>query len=110
MKLIIVEAFDAACVLILSRVYPISTVLGNLAEKAEVNEYIIIALTMISNFVLEYLFTRYVVYRNSCDTIEPKEKEDTAGEEILQSEETSQEETPQSEEKAQREDNKKAVE
>ena len=53
---------------------PVSTVLGNLAEKAEVNEYIILALTMISNFVLEYLFTRYVVYRNSCDTIEPKAK------------------------------------
>ena len=54
---------------------PVSTVLGNLAEKAEVNEYVILALTMISNFVLEYLFTRYVVYRNSCDTIEPKSKE-----------------------------------
>ncbi len=55
---------------------PISTVLGNLAEKAEVNEYIILAFTMISNFVLEYLFTRYVVYRNSCDTLESKSKKD----------------------------------
>ena len=54
---------------------PVSTVLGNIAEKNEVNEYIILALTMISNFVLEYLYTRYVVYRNSCDTIVPKEKE-----------------------------------
>lgn len=55
---------------------PISTVLGNLAEKTEVNEYIILAFTMISNFVLEYLFTRYVVYRNSCDTLESKSKKD----------------------------------
>ena len=47
---------------------PVSTVLGNLAEGAGVNEYIVLALTMLSNFVLEYLYTRYVVYRNTCDT------------------------------------------
>ena len=47
---------------------PVSTILGELAENAGVNEYIVLAVTMISNFVLEYLFTRFVVYRNSCDT------------------------------------------
>ena len=47
---------------------PISTVLGNLAENSGVDEYIVLALTMLSNFVLEYLYTRYIVYRNSCDT------------------------------------------
>lgn len=47
---------------------PLSTVLGNLAETNGVNEYIVLVVTMISNFVLEFLFTRYVVYRNSCDT------------------------------------------
>lgn len=47
---------------------PVSTVLGNIAEEHGVNEYIVLALTMISNFVLEYIYTRYVVYRNSCDT------------------------------------------
>ena len=52
---------------------PVSTVLGNLAENAGVNEYIVLAVTMLSNFVLEYLYTRYVVYRNSCDTAEKKE-------------------------------------
>ncbi len=51
---------------------PVSTVLGDLAEGAGVNEYIVLALTMISNFVLEYLYTRYVVYRNSCDTASDK--------------------------------------
>jgi putative flippase GtrA len=54
---------------------PVSTVLGNLAEGAGVNEYIVLAITMISNFVLEYLYTRYVVYRNSCDTAERKTSE-----------------------------------
>ncbi len=54
---------------------PVSTVLGNLAERAQINEYIVLAVTMISNFVLEYLYTRYVVYRNSCDTAEPKKEQ-----------------------------------
>lgn len=47
---------------------PISTWLGELAENNGVNEYIVLAVTMIANFVLEFLFTRYVVYKNSCDT------------------------------------------
>ena len=53
---------------------PVSTVLGNLAEGSGVNEYIVLAVTMISNFVLEYLYTRYVVYRNSCDTADKQDK------------------------------------
>ena len=47
---------------------PLSTWLGNLAENAGINEYIVLAITMLSNFVLEFLYNRYVVYRNSCDT------------------------------------------
>ena len=47
---------------------PVSTILGNLAENANVNEYIVLGVTMLANFVLEFLFTRYVVYKNSCDT------------------------------------------
>lgn len=47
---------------------PVSTILGNLAENSGTNEYIVLAVTMICNFVLEYLYTRYIVYRNSCDT------------------------------------------
>ncbi len=54
---------------------PVSTVLGNLAENANVNEYLVLALTMIANFVLEFLFTRFVVYRNACDTaVESKDE------------------------------------
>lgn len=32
------------------------------------NEYLVLTLTMVSNFVLEYLFQRYVVFRKSLDT------------------------------------------
>ncbi len=32
------------------------------------NEYLVLALTMVSNFVLEYLFERLVVFRKSLDT------------------------------------------
>ena len=47
---------------------PVSTYLGQLAESAGVNEYIVLAVSMISNLILEYLYTRFVVYKNSCDT------------------------------------------
>ena len=47
---------------------PASTILGEIAENNNINEYIVLAVTMISNFVLEYLYTRFIVYRNSCDT------------------------------------------
>jgi putative flippase GtrA len=52
---------------------PVSTILGDLAKSGGVNEYIVLAVTMILNFVLEFLFTRYVVYRNSCDTATKKD-------------------------------------
>ena len=49
---------------------PVSTVLGNLAESSGANEYLVLAVTMICNFVLEYVYTRYIVYRHSCDTLQ----------------------------------------
>lgn len=36
------------------------------------NEYIVLAGTMIINFVTEYLFDRFVVFRKSIDTAKPK--------------------------------------
>jgi len=42
---------------------PLSTWLGALAEGAGVNEYIVLAVTMLSNFVTEFLFCKFVVYR-----------------------------------------------
>lgn len=43
---------------------PLSTWLGHLAEGAGINEYIVLAVTMITNFVTEYLYCKLVVYRN----------------------------------------------
>lgn len=47
---------------------PLSTWLGQLAENAGVNEYIILAVTMVTNFVTEFLFSKLVVYRNQENT------------------------------------------
>ena len=49
---------------------PLSTWLGHLAETAGVNDYIILAVTMLSNFVLEFLFSKFVIYRNNENTLE----------------------------------------
>ena len=49
---------------------PLSTCLGHLAEGAGVNDFIILIVTMLSNFVLEYLFCKFVVYRGQEDTLE----------------------------------------
>ena len=53
---------------------PISTWLGNVADKAGVNEYIILALTMISNLVLEFLVCKFFVYKNQENTLDKGEK------------------------------------
>lgn len=48
---------------------PASTWLGNyLAETLLWNEYLVTILNMVMNFVLEYLFDRFVVFRASLDT------------------------------------------
>ena len=51
---------------------PLSVWLGELATGKGVNEYIVLALTMLSNMVLEYLFCKFVVYRGQEDTLEKK--------------------------------------
>ena len=48
---------------------PLSTYLGHLAETNGVNEYLVLAVTMLSNFILEFLFCKFVVYRNQEDTL-----------------------------------------
>lgn len=48
---------------------PLSTLLGSyLADTLLWNEYLVTVLNMVSNFVLEYLFDRLVVFRGSIDT------------------------------------------
>lgn len=47
---------------------PLSTWLGHLAEGAGINEYIILLVTMLSNFILEFLFSKFVIYKNQENT------------------------------------------
>lgn len=49
---------------------PLSTWLGRLAEHSGINEYFILTVTMIYNFVLEFLFCKFVVYRNQENILE----------------------------------------
>ena len=51
---------------------PLSTFLGNMAEAHGVNDFVILVITMLSNFVLEFLFCKFVVYRGKEDTLERK--------------------------------------
>ncbi len=47
---------------------PLSTWLGNLAEGKGWNDFLILAVTMIANFVLEFLFCKFLVYRGQENT------------------------------------------
>ena len=53
---------------------PLSTYLGHLADIAGINEYIILIVTMLFNFVLEFLFSKFVIYKNQENTLSKKEK------------------------------------
>jgi putative flippase GtrA len=58
---------------------PVSTWLGNyLAETLLWNEYLVTALNMVANFVLEFLYDRFFVFRGSIDTNAAAQKETTA--------------------------------
>ena len=47
---------------------PLSTVGGDALAKAGWNDFLVLAITMILNFVLEFLYQRFVVYRGMIDT------------------------------------------
>ncbi len=52
---------------------PTSTILGNyLAEDLNWNNTIVTLLNMLLNFVLEYLYDKYIVFRGTIDTKERK--------------------------------------
>ena len=53
---------------------PLSTWLGNMAESGGVNEYIVLAVTMLSNLILEFLFCKFIVYRNQENTLQQKQE------------------------------------
>lgn len=48
---------------------PLSTWLGHLAEGRGINDFVILVVTMLANFVLEFLFCKFVVYRGKEDTL-----------------------------------------
>jgi len=52
---------------------PASTILGGIAVDNGCNSDLVFIVTLLSNFILEFLYTRYIVYRNSCDTAIVKE-------------------------------------
>ena len=52
---------------------PLSTWLGSLAEAAGVFDFIVLAVTMLANFVLEFLFCKFVVYRGQENTLKKDE-------------------------------------
>ena len=52
---------------------PTSTILGNiLVNKLYWNEYLVTLINMLCNFILEYLYDKYVVFKNSIDTLDKK--------------------------------------
>ena len=48
---------------------PLSTYLGDLVEAHGINDFVILAVTMLANFALEFLFCKFVVYRGKEDTL-----------------------------------------
>lgn len=42
---------------------PLTTIGGNYLDKIGWNEYLILAITMLLNFVLEFLYTKYFVFK-----------------------------------------------
>ena len=54
---------------------PTSTILGNhLAEDLKWNGTVVTLLNMVANFILEYLYDRFIVFGKSIDTKESKNK------------------------------------
>jgi len=56
---------------------PLSIWWGNALTGIGWNEYIVLFGTMVINLVTEFLWTRFVVYRNSINTAKDKKKEKT---------------------------------
>lgn len=52
---------------------PTTMLLGQWVEGLGVHGIIVEAVTMILNFVLEFLYCRFVIYRDSCDTAVKKD-------------------------------------
>jgi putative flippase GtrA len=47
---------------------PLSTWWGNQLTEIDWNPYLVLFLTMVTNLILEFIYTKYVVYKNSINT------------------------------------------
>ncbi len=55
---------------------PASTLLGNyLVKNLGWNDYLVTGINMLCNFILEYLYDKYIVFRGTIDTKEKKKHE-----------------------------------
>lgn len=54
---------------------PLSTLLEKYLTGIQWNEYLVTAINMICNFILEYLYDRFVVFRDSINTNDLAKKE-----------------------------------
>lgn len=54
---------------------PLSTYLEDVLTRAGMNEYLVTVINMLINFVTEFLYQRFVVFRKSIDTNEIAKKE-----------------------------------
>ena len=68
---------------------PYSMWLEDYMTKLGYNEYLVLLINMVQNFVLEYLWCRYVIYRNNVDTNELAKKAaaEPAADEIMKNDE-----------------------
>lgn len=48
---------------------PLSTYLGHIAENHGINDFTILIITMLANFILEFLFCKFIVYHGKEDTL-----------------------------------------
>ncbi len=65
---------------------PLSTWWGQALTNIGWNEYIVLAGTMVINFVTEFMFTRFVVYRNTINTNDLGQKEKLKYEQLTKTE------------------------
>ncbi len=63
---------------------PLSTWWGDALTNIKWDDYIVLLGTMVINFITEYLFTRYVVYRHSINTNELGQKENEKYAKLMQ--------------------------
>lgn len=71
---------------------PLSTLWGDaLTKTAGWNEYLVLALTMVINFVTELLYNQFVVYRKDMNTAKPKDEKVSENVEISNDQKTKDE-------------------